>query len=293
MGHFYRVVSKLDRPARVSTCQAVKCLDNRRCDVVDATRALGSVMPALNQSLGATLADGGAIAARIRNWSPRPRWFASAVALALVLAACAGPAHPVEDSPGGSVEAPGSELVPTALLPEGLGTQAGGLVADGSGSVWVRGPWDLTRVDAATGHTQTWDAADDAVFAASDPRLAPATGAGVWLVLGTRVRLFDGSRFAVDLTVPESLLAEVGSAPTSPDEVPATAPAVLDVAQVAGRIWLSVGRAPISPYEGNPRPLRVVAYSDSQWTSQEVAAWAARNRVLMQTSARLQRNPTR
>lgn len=199
---------------------------------------------------------------------------AEAASLALVLLGCGSqptsPATGSSGAPSGAAGAPGSDLVPTGLVMAGLGTPPKQLVADGTGAAWVRGPWNLTRIDADSGRSQTWDAAEDGVFAAADLRLAPATGAGVWLILGTRVRFFDGLRFPVDLDVPAAFLADLDSAPTSGGQGPVTAPGVLDVAQVDDRVWMSIGKVPVSPHDGNAQPLRVVVHSAGQWSSQEV-----------------------
>ncbi len=122
-------------------------------------------------------------------------WLALA---ALLVAGCAtgsdggaGPAWP---------EGSSADLVPSGLTLAG-GTGEGDVVVDGAGMVWVDGPWQVARVDPATGRATIWDAADDLAFT-TVRRLAPAEPAGVWLDSGDRVRLFDGQRFLVDIAVP-------------------------------------------------------------------------------------------
>ena len=116
------------------------------------------------------------------------------------------------------------------------------MAVDGTGAVWVRSPWQLTRVDPATGSAQTWDVADDAVFA-NLLSVEPSAGAGVWLLEADRARLFDGSRFVRDLPVPAEYrggegrringLVEVGS------EVWVSS--VAGMARSAGGSWTMVG----------------------------------------------------
>ena len=86
------------------------------------------------------------------------------------------------------------------------------MVADGEGLVWFLGPWQLIRLDPRTGEATIWDAADDLQFASTGMTLAPAAGAGVWLMDGGRVRLFDGERFAVDVEVPSDIRNVAGRA---------------------------------------------------------------------------------
>ena len=117
---------------------------------------------------------------------------------AVLVAGCAG------GSGGGSAtqwpEGSSSDLVPSGLALAG-GTGEGDVAVDGAGMVWVDGPWQVARVDPATGEATIWDAADDLAFT-SVQGLAPAQPAGVWLDSGDRVRLFDGERFLVDIAVP-------------------------------------------------------------------------------------------
>ena len=116
------------------------------------------------------------------------------------------------------------------------------MVVDGTGAVWMHSPWQLTRVDPTTGTAQTWDVADDAVFA-NLLSIEPSDGAGVWLLEADRARLFDGRTFVRDLVVPAEYrggegrringLVEVGS------EVWVSS--VAGVARSAGGPWTMVG----------------------------------------------------
>jgi len=81
------------------------------------------------------------------------------------------------------------------------------MAVDGDGMVWIRGPWQVTRLDPATGEATTWDAADDLAFATTQAIAASHT-AGVWLLSSDRVRLFDGDRFVIDVAVPDEYLDE-------------------------------------------------------------------------------------
>ncbi len=134
-----------------------------------------------------------------------------------------------------------SRLEPTGIeLVNAPGVDS--MVVDGLGAVWLRSPWQLTRVDPATGTAQTWDVADDAVFA-NLGAIEPSGAGGVWLVESDRVRLFDGRGFVRDLPVPEQFrggesrritgLVEVGS------EVWVSS--VAGVARSAGGPWSLVG----------------------------------------------------
>ena len=134
-----------------------------------------------------------------------------------------------------------AELEPTGIeLVNAPGVES--MAVDGTGAVWVRSPWQLTRVDPATGSAQTWDVADDAVFA-NLQSIEPSVGAGVWLLQADRARLFDGSRFVRDLPVPAEYrggegrringLVEVGS------EVWVSS--VAGLARSAGGPWTMVG----------------------------------------------------
>ena len=124
-------------------------------------------------------------------------WAGMALGVVLV-GGCAGGSGggPATQWPQGS----SADLVPSGLTLAG-GTQEGDVAVDGAGMVWVDGPWQVARVDPATGAATIWDAADDLAFT-SVQRLAPAQPAGVWLDSGDRVRLFDGERFLVDIAVP-------------------------------------------------------------------------------------------
>ena len=134
-----------------------------------------------------------------------------------------------------------SELTPTGIeLVNAPGVES--MVVDGTGAVWLHGPWQLTRVDPATGAARTWDVADDAVFATMRS-MVPSGNGGVWLVEPERVRLFDGRSFVRDLPVPAAYrggeargingLVEVGA------EVWVSS--VAGVARSAGGPWTLVG----------------------------------------------------
>ena len=121
-----------------------------------------------------------------------------AVCLAAVVAGGCGGAGPRSAWWSG---APSADLVPSGLTLVG-GFGESGIVVDGSGMAWVDGPAQVARIDPGSGEATVWDAGDDVVFGTS--WIAPASGPGVWLVTGDRVRLFDGTRFVVDLAVPEA-----------------------------------------------------------------------------------------
>lgn len=99
------------------------------------------------------------------------------------------------------------------------------LVVDGVGAAWVAGPWSLTRVDPATGYSDSWDVSDDITFATKSA-VRPARSGGVWLVLDDRLRLFDGERFARDLPVPAAFRGGEGSS-------------VNDMLEVGPEVWIS------------------------------------------------------
>ena len=131
------------------------------------------------------------------------------------------------------------------------GTSA--MVADGANHVWVRSGWEVTRIDAQTGESKSWDVGDDAVFASPGLILAPALGSGVWLLDGGRIRLFDGDRFAVDLQVPEDVLDVTDAAGRVVDEGQILQGAdgviqgtVEDVVERGAELWLSIQAIRIS-----------------------------------------------
>ena len=135
------------------------------------------------------------------------------------------------------------------------GSTAWQMVTDGAGQVWLAGPWQLTRLDPASGETSTWDATDDARFAWSDVILAPSAGPGVWILDGTRVRRFDGDQFTVDLTVPEEQLG--------PENI-GSARYVHDIVEVGSEVWLSLADSRYSYLGGGGQVLR---WADGQWTA--------------------------
>ena len=135
------------------------------------------------------------------------------------------------------------------------------MVADGEGSVWFLGPWQLIRLDPRTGEATIWDAADDLQFASTGVTLAPAAGAGVWLMDGPRVRLFDGERFAVDVEVPSEIRNVVGG--------PESDGWVTDAVEVGSELWVTVVDAPptndVSTHPGSGG--RVARYSGGAWAN--------------------------
>jgi hypothetical protein len=156
-------------------------------------------------------------------------WTRAGIGMALAVVLVAGCAT---GSGGGSAtqwpEGSAADLVPSGLTLAG-GTGEGDVVVDGAGMVWVDGPWQVARVDPATGEATIWDAADDLAFA-SVRGLAPAQPAGVWLDSGDRVRLFDGERFQVDVAMP----AQYADGPDG--QGPAG-----EVLQVGDELWASGG----------------------------------------------------
>ena len=158
---------------------------------------------------------------------------------AVLVAGCAG-------EPGGGTAEPWPEGSSTDLVPTGLalvgGTGEGDVAVDGAGMVWVDGPWQVARVDPATGVATIWDAADDLAFT-SVRGLAPAQPAGVWLDSGDRVRLFDGERFLVDIAVPAQYADVEG------DQV-----ASGEFLQVGDELWVSGGGG-------------VARWADGSWSS--------------------------
>lgn len=155
------------------------------------------------------------------------------VGVVACLTLCAGVAG-CSDGSVGTAQSPTSAWpsgVSAALVPSGLtlvgGVGEGDVVVDGAGMAWVQGPWQVARVDLASGGATVWDAADDLAFVSVDG-LAPAQPAGVWLDSEDRVRLFDGERFVVDIAIP----AQFGDAPD--DQVPAG-----EILQVGDELWAS------------------------------------------------------
>lgn len=132
------------------------------------------------------------------------------------------------------------------------------MVADGAGAAWLVGRWKVIRLDPETGETSTWDAADDAVFASPELGLAPSAGAGVWLLDGDRIRLFDGHRFAVDLQVPEDMVNfRVDSG--------AVHGIVRDVVELGSELWLSLEVTLTTDHSVGPDGGQVVKWSDGRW----------------------------
>lgn len=101
----------------------------------------------------------------------------------------------------------GRDLLPSGLSVVGGGQGAQGMVVDAAGSVWVDGPWQVARLDPATGAAEVWTVADDVAFARGWPAAGARStggppGSGVWFAAGEEIVLFDGSRFAQEIADP-------------------------------------------------------------------------------------------
>jgi hypothetical protein len=105
------------------------------------------------------------------------------------------------------------------------------IVTDGTGAIWVKGMWRLTRIDPVSGQSQSWDAADDGAFATME-QITPAAGGGVWLVGGNRIRHFDGQRILADLTVPAEIFT-TGAGPSAVGHIH-------DLVDVGTGLWVSL-----------------------------------------------------
>jgi hypothetical protein len=185
-------------------------------------------------------------------------------ALALVVGGCSTPEEAERALPSSWADQVARDPVPTGITlvgaPSADAMTAGPIVTDGSGTVWVGGPAQVTRLDPATGRTTTWDASDDAAFAAL--QMAPASGTGVWLIGQQDVHLFNGERFLADLTLPSDILE------SSPGD--ASAVAIVDLVEARSVLWLSLFESvPADGGEGGAAG-RVLRWSDGQWT--QVAA---------------------
>ena len=116
---------------------------------------------------------------------------------------------------------PGRDLIPT-----GFDRVAGGgardVVVDGSGAIWVHGPWTLARIGPGGTAPEIWDIGDDAAFGRANEVL-PAEEAGVWLLVDDRLLRFDGRRFAQEVEVPASVSGNVP---------------VRRVVESGGRLWV-------------------------------------------------------
>lgn len=140
----------------------------------------------------------------------------------------------------GSAWPASADLVRTDFLLWG-GTGADDVVVDGAGMAWVDGPWEVARVDPATGHATVWDATDDTAFAAVRS-IAPAGPEGVWLVSADTARLFDGERFVAVLSLPDGF--RDGGEGESP---------IRDLLQVGSEVWVSGANG-------------VARWADGSWT---------------------------
>lgn len=159
----------------------------------------------------------------------------------------------------------GTPLAPTPtewVDAAGVWDQAAGIwdmVADGAGHAWVKGPWELTRVDVVTGAAEAWDVNDMAGLFSPDLRLAATSGDGVWLLVLDQALLFDGHRITRRLHVPAKLVAKLkGQEPAH----------IHDLVEVDDRIWVSV-HSPAAESDStidNPSGI-VLRWSDQQWTA--------------------------
>ena len=123
-----------------------------------------------------------------------------------------------------------------------------------AGQVWFTTSWGVTRVDPTSGESTSWDVSDDAGFA-SISALAPTSGAGVWLLYGDRVRLFDGQRFTVDVQVPEEIFTSGGA--------PGTVGHVHDLAEAGSDVWLRLHDVVLA---GDAPGRSVARWSGGTWT---------------------------
>jgi hypothetical protein len=190
-----------------------------------------------------------------------PNLILGLTAAAVLAAGCAAPGGQTDGWAG----APTAELAPTGMLLTGstdASDMGWGVATDGTGAVWTRGPWRLTRVDPATSTATTWDAADDLAFA-SGWDLVGSSRAGVWIKDQNRVRLFDGTRFTADLTVPAELLHFFDG--------PGAYGGLRDVVEVGpGALWVTLEGSVPSSGDDQPAPPvagRVVRYADGQWST--------------------------
>ena len=170
-------------------------------------------------------------------------------AAAMLVVACSGGSGG-SGGPGGpgGPTAPGAwpadlaaDLAPTGWMLWG-GAGADDVVVDGAGQVWVDGPWQVARIDPASGAGTVWDAADDAAFASVED-LAPAQPAGVWMRSGRTARLFDGERFVAVLELPAE--------PADPGADQPASPVML---QVGDELWVG-------------GPSGVNRWADGQWSA--------------------------
>ena len=193
--------------------------------------------------------------------SRTPTLILGLTAAALLAAGCAEP----DGGANGWAGAPTAELAPTEMLLTGSSDASDsvwGVVADGTGAVWTRGPWRVTRVDLATGTAATWDAADDLAFA-SGWGLVGSSGTGVWMIDQNRVRLLDGTRFAADLAVPAEQLHFFDG--------PEAHASLRDVVEVGpGELWVTLEGSLPSSGDDQPTPPvagRVARYAHGQWST--------------------------
>jgi alpha-tubulin suppressor-like RCC1 family protein len=216
-----RVVATVSSNAATVTLSYLTKRERRRTATVTIASGSGvSMLPAGAHTIRAQATSSAALRASTAVW----------------LAPRADPAGGTALVPNGLV-LPGSPNVDRALVRgvevvgEPSPAEVPGMAVDGTGAVWVKGMWQVTRLDPATGTAQTWDAADDAVFARVE-LIAPAAGAGAWLVVGDRLRLFDGQEFARDLTIPAKVFA-AGAGPGAIGHVH-------DVLDAGSELWVGL-----------------------------------------------------
>ena len=134
-----------------------------------------------------------------------------------------------------------SELTPTGIdLVNAPGVES--MVVDGTGAVWLHGPWQLTRVDPATGAARTWDVADDVVFA-TVRSIGPSGNGGVWLVEPNACGCSTaGASCAISPFRRRIAVARLaGSTAWSRSEPEVWVSSVAGVARSAGGAWSLVG----------------------------------------------------
>jgi hypothetical protein len=196
--------------------------------------------------------------------SRSPFSLVAVAALALVAGGCSAPEEVELALPSSWAGQAARDPIPTGIMlvgaPSADAVSAGPIVTDGSGTVWVGGPAQVTRLNPATGRTTTWDVADDAAFAPL--QMAPASGTGVWLIGPQDLHLFNGQQFLADLTLPGDIVE------SSPGD--ASAVSIMDVVEARSELWLSLFESvPGDGFEPGVAG-RVLRWSDGQWT--QVAA---------------------
>lgn len=192
---------------------------------------------------------------------------AALAALSLALSGCAGQDGGAQPTPTSWAGAPTAALAPTGLVLTGAPatdeeSSVSVLVADDAGSAWLPGPWAVTRVDPASGDATTWDAADDWAFA-QGPLFVPSAGTGVWMVTKDRARLFDGSGFTADLTIPQDLVQPYASDQAGNHEDSYISTYIVSGAEEGSSLWLSVRHVDNEDVSSESRILR---WSGGKWS---------------------------